>query len=30
MGGLIPQGAKNIDVAKDFLRFLIQPEILGE
>jgi len=25
--GLIPKGAKNIDVAKDFLKYLIQPEV---
>src|SRR5205823_8791971 len=24
-GGIIPQGAKSIEVAKDFLKFLIQP-----
>jgi multiple sugar transport system substrate-binding protein len=29
-GGLIPQGAKNIEVAKDFLKFMIQPQILNE
>ena len=29
-GGLIPQGAKNIEVAKDFLKFLIQPQVLNE
>jgi multiple sugar transport system substrate-binding protein len=28
--GLIPKGAKNVDVAKDFLKYLIQPEILNE
>jgi hypothetical protein len=28
-GGLIPQGAKNVEVAKDFLKFLIQPEVLN-
>src|SRR5438552_6801797 len=28
--GLIPKGAKNIDVAKDFLKYLIQPPILNE
>ena len=28
-GGLIPQGAKNVEVAKDFLKFLIQPEELN-
>src|SRR4051795_10550009 len=29
-GGLIPKGAKNVDVAKDFLKYLIQPEVLNE
>jgi multiple sugar transport system substrate-binding protein len=28
--GLIPKGAKNVDVAKDFLRYLIQPNICDE
>jgi multiple sugar transport system substrate-binding protein len=28
--GLIPKGAKNVAVAKDFLKFLIQPQILNE
>jgi hypothetical protein len=28
--GLIPKGAKNIDGAKDFLKFLIQPTVLNE
>jgi len=28
--GLIPKGAKNVDVAKDFLKYLIQPAILNE
>jgi len=28
--GLIPKGAKNIAVAKDFLKYLIQPQILNE
>jgi multiple sugar transport system substrate-binding protein len=28
--GLIPKGAKNVAVAKDFLKYLIQPEILNE
>src|SRR5437868_12722629 len=27
--GLIPKGAKNIEVAKDFLKYLIQPTILN-
>jgi multiple sugar transport system substrate-binding protein len=28
--GLIPKGAKNIDVAKEFLKFLIQPTVLND
>jgi multiple sugar transport system substrate-binding protein len=28
--GLIPKGAKNVAVAKDFLKFLIQPQVLNE
>jgi multiple sugar transport system substrate-binding protein len=28
--GLIPKGAKNVEVAKDFLKFLIQPRVLDE
>jgi multiple sugar transport system substrate-binding protein len=28
--GLIPKGAKNVAVAKDFLKYLIQPEVLNE
>jgi multiple sugar transport system substrate-binding protein len=28
--GLIPKGAKNVAVAKDFLKFLIRPEVLNE
>ena len=27
--GLIPKGAKNIEVAKDFLKYLIQPKVLN-
>src|SRR5260370_38941006 len=26
-GGFIPKGAKNVEVAKDFTKFLIQPEV---
>ena len=26
--GLIPKGAKNVEVAKDFLKYLIQPKVL--
>ncbi len=28
--GMIPKGAKNVAVAKDFLKYLIQPEISNE
>jgi multiple sugar transport system substrate-binding protein len=28
--GLIPKGAKNVEVAKDFLKYLIQPRVLNE
>jgi multiple sugar transport system substrate-binding protein len=28
--GLVPQGAKNVEVAKDFLKYLIQPKVVGE
>jgi multiple sugar transport system substrate-binding protein len=28
--GLIPKGAKNVAVAKDFLKYLIQPHVLDE
>src|ERR1700726_449108 len=28
--GLIPKGAKNVPVAKDFLKYLIQPKVLNE
>ena len=28
--GLIPKGAKNVEVAKDFLKYLIQPQVLNE
>jgi multiple sugar transport system substrate-binding protein len=29
-GGMIPKGAKNVEVAKEFLTFLIQPKVLNE
>jgi multiple sugar transport system substrate-binding protein len=29
-GGLIPKGAKNVEVAKDFLKYLIQPEVCND
>src|SRR6266851_6706395 len=28
--GLIPKGAKNVEVAKDFLKYLTQPQVLNE
>jgi multiple sugar transport system substrate-binding protein len=28
-GGFIPKGAKNIDVAKDFMKYLIQPQVVN-
>ena len=28
--GMIPKGVKNIEVAKDFQKFLIQPKVCGE
>ncbi|MGA8400999.1 MAG: ABC transporter substrate-binding protein [Stellaceae bacterium] len=27
---LVPKGAKNVEVAKDFLKFFIQPKVVGE
>jgi multiple sugar transport system substrate-binding protein len=29
-GGFIPKGAKNIAVAKDFMKYLIQPQVVNE
>jgi multiple sugar transport system substrate-binding protein len=29
-GAVIPKGAKNVEVAKDFLKYSIQPEVLNE
>lgn len=29
-GAVIPKGAKNVEVAKDFLKYAIQPEVLNE
>jgi multiple sugar transport system substrate-binding protein len=29
-GGMIPKGAKNVEVAKEFLKFLIQPKVCNE
>ena len=28
--GLIPKGAKNVEVAKDFLKYLVEPSVLNE
>ena len=28
--GLVPKGAKNVEVAKEFLKYLIQPSVLNE
>jgi multiple sugar transport system substrate-binding protein len=29
-GGMIPKGAKNVDVAKDFMKYLIQPKVTND
>jgi multiple sugar transport system substrate-binding protein len=29
-GGFIPKGAQNIEVAKDFMKFFMQPEVMNE
>jgi multiple sugar transport system substrate-binding protein len=29
-GAFIPKGAKNVDVAKDFMKYLIQPKIVND
>src|SRR3984957_1158218 len=29
-GGMIPKGAKNVEVAKDFLKYLIQPKVTND
>jgi len=29
-GGFIPKGAKNVEVAKDFMRYFIQPKVMNE
>jgi multiple sugar transport system substrate-binding protein len=29
-GGLIPRGAKNVDVAKEFLKYAVEPKVLNE
>jgi multiple sugar transport system substrate-binding protein len=29
-GGYIPKGAKNVDVAKDFLKYVIQPQVVND
>jgi multiple sugar transport system substrate-binding protein len=30
IGAFIPKGAKNVDVAKDFLKYVIQPKVVNE
>jgi len=30
IGSFVPKGAKNVDVAKDFLKYLIQPKVVNE
>src|SRR5262249_18128237 len=30
IGGFIPKGAKNVEVAKDFLKYVIQPKVANE
>jgi multiple sugar transport system substrate-binding protein len=30
LGGMIPKGAKNVEVAKDFLKYLIQPNVTND
>jgi multiple sugar transport system substrate-binding protein len=30
LGGMIPKGAKNVEVAKDFLKYLIQPQVTND
>ena len=29
-GAFIPKNAKNVEVAKDFLKYLIQPKVVNE
>jgi multiple sugar transport system substrate-binding protein len=29
-GGFIPKGAKNVEVAKDFMKFWMQPQVMNE
>ena len=29
-GGFIPKGAKNVEVAKDFMKYFMQPEVMNE
>jgi multiple sugar transport system substrate-binding protein len=29
-GGFIPQGAKNVEVAKDFMKYFMQPAVMNE
>ena len=29
-GGYIPKGAKNVEVAKDFMKYFMQPKVMNE
>ena len=29
-GGFIPKGAKNVEVAKDFMKYVIQPKVVND
>ncbi len=29
-GGMIPKGAKNAEVAKDFMKYFMQPKVMNE
>ena len=29
-GGFIPKGAKNVEVAKDFMKYFMQPQVMNE
>ena len=29
-GGFIPKGAKNVEVAKDFMKYFMQPKVMNE
>ena len=29
-GGFIPKGAKNVEVAKDFMKYFMQPKVMND